>query len=430
MVFVLYTTCNDFDSIALKKSLYQTYQNCKFFILDDSNDSKYKDEIDKFAYEYNIEVIRRKNRKGFKAGNINNFLMNRNDYDYFVLLDSDEIIPKDYILKVLPYFSNKKVGIVQCNNKCNRQNNYFDYLGSYVHNTQWNTEYVVRHSLGVVNCCGHGATISKKMYLDVGGFPELILEDWALTLNGLKFGYETVYAPEIVCWEEFPTNYLAFKKRNYRWTQGGVQCFSKIGWKLIFFNSCPFFRRLDLLLTQTNYFISIGSLIIVLSTLSILAPMGFRFRYENWYVAVTLFFAIIPLLNCFIYYLGRVNFFKLIVILLFFYILYASLFVSVIISIFEALIGKKLNFVVTPKKETKRISFIDAIKFNIIELIVGVILIIALIISFIYIPNVNFFTYVWVIILIIPMFLTVPLTLMSNIKLKNKNHEMENKYVI
>lgn len=44
-----------------------------------------------------MEIVRRKNKKGYKAGNLNNYLAGRTDYDYFVVLDSDELIPPDYI---------------------------------------------------------------------------------------------------------------------------------------------------------------------------------------------------------------------------------------------------------------------------------------------------------------------------------------------
>jgi len=49
-----------------------------------------------------------------RAGNLNNWLKGRKDYDYFVVLDSDEIIPPDYIEKVLKYFAyDQSCGAVQ-----------------------------------------------------------------------------------------------------------------------------------------------------------------------------------------------------------------------------------------------------------------------------------------------------------------------------
>lgn len=110
---LLYCTRNDFNRDALLKCMAQKYKNVKTVILDDSDDEEYLNEIDLFANEFDVEVVRRKEKTGFKAGNLNNYLRNRNDYDYFVVLDSDEVIPCDYINKVLKYFTyDKKCGAV------------------------------------------------------------------------------------------------------------------------------------------------------------------------------------------------------------------------------------------------------------------------------------------------------------------------------
>ena len=86
-VILVYCTCNDFDENSLLKSMKQDYKNFKTVILDDSNDENYKKLIDEFSAKNNVEVVRRDNRIGFKAGNINNYLMKeevKNSYDYVV----------------------------------------------------------------------------------------------------------------------------------------------------------------------------------------------------------------------------------------------------------------------------------------------------------------------------------------------------------
>lgn len=73
-VLLLYCTCNDFNGTALLKSSKQDYENSKVVILDDSSKPEYIAEIDAFAQQHNFEVVRRKEHKGFKAGNLNNYL--------------------------------------------------------------------------------------------------------------------------------------------------------------------------------------------------------------------------------------------------------------------------------------------------------------------------------------------------------------------
>ena len=114
-VLLLYCTCNDFNAAALSACRKQDYPDFKTVILDDSSDPSCLAEIDAYRCKHaNVEVIRRTDRTGYKAGNLNNYLAGRTDYDYFVVLDSDEVIPPDYIRQVLKYFAyDKNCGAVQ-----------------------------------------------------------------------------------------------------------------------------------------------------------------------------------------------------------------------------------------------------------------------------------------------------------------------------
>ena len=76
---LLYCTCNDFNAEALSACMKQKYKNFRTLILDDSSDEEYRVRIDRFAAERGIEVIRRADKKGFKAGNLNNCLSGRTD---------------------------------------------------------------------------------------------------------------------------------------------------------------------------------------------------------------------------------------------------------------------------------------------------------------------------------------------------------------
>ncbi|MDE5545793.1 MAG: glycosyltransferase [Malacoplasma sp.] len=422
LVYVLYCTCDDFDENSLLKSMNQKYKNCKFFLLDDSKTDSYKKKVDEFSKKYKIEVIRRENKKGYKAGNINHFLKNDKKYDYFVILDADEIIPSDFIGKSLLYFmEDSQIGIVQAKNLCNRQKNLFDYVGSYIHNFQWQVEHNVRNRIGINNLYGHGAIIKKECYEAANGFPEVVSEDWALTYKALQNNFIVVYANNIVCYEEFPSEYISFKKRQYRWSQGTVEVFKLFGLKTLFNNKIPFFRRIDTSINLTFFIVTTSSTLLILFNLMILCPLGFSFTFSDWYVVITLFFAIAPLINCFFFYLGKINFFKLLLIILFFYFIYSSLLVSTIFAIVSSFVKSKLKFFVTPKNKTNNsFSFWKAILLNIYEIIVAFILITVLILICC-LTNVNIMSFGWIILIIIPMFLSVIYSLISNLKISQKN---------
>ena len=72
-VAILYTTANDFVAASAESCLRQSYPNFMLYLLDDSSDESYKAMVDEFAARdpKRIQVVRRPDRKGFKAGNLN-----------------------------------------------------------------------------------------------------------------------------------------------------------------------------------------------------------------------------------------------------------------------------------------------------------------------------------------------------------------------
>ena len=114
-VLMAYCTCNDFDGRSLEESMKQTYPHVTTVILDDSTLEEYKNAVDEFAQKHGIKVVRRTDRKGFKAGNINHYFMSEEcknaGYGYYVILDSDEILPPDYVAESLKFFTPAKTWV-------------------------------------------------------------------------------------------------------------------------------------------------------------------------------------------------------------------------------------------------------------------------------------------------------------------------------
>ncbi|MBK8195815.1 MAG: glycosyltransferase [Lewinellaceae bacterium] len=77
-VAILYTTCNDFVEESVVSCVRQNYPNYTVYILDDSSRQEFEDRIDAFAAQYPglVRVVRRPDRKAFKAGNMNYGLAN------------------------------------------------------------------------------------------------------------------------------------------------------------------------------------------------------------------------------------------------------------------------------------------------------------------------------------------------------------------
>lgn len=412
-VSLLYCTCNDFNGEALEKCMHQDYPNCKFIILDDSKKPEYINAIDEFAGKHkNVEVIRRTEHRGFKAGNLNNYLMNRKDeYDYFAILDSDEVVPDDFVtdcLRFFNYYSN--VGIVQCSHKSTNNINPFMDLFHIGVDSHWPTYQTVKHHNGFMSLLGHGAVISKECIVAADYFDEVVAEDLVFCIRARTKGYMCAFNISTVCEEEYPIDYLAFKKRHNKWTQGNME-FIKCYTMPILKSKMNWFEKMDIFLFTYNLPLTAFFTLYILINISILPLLGYELHYPAWLIIPTIIFFIAPMANDFITYTftdKKLPFFHVLKYMFCTFILYGSMFwVSLKASFLGMLPKTKAKFLVTPK-DTHSISFKEAIDFNKDELIFAVIL------ASISIACAN--SVLPVLLILIPSVLCIWLTIMSNTK--------------
>ena len=163
-ILMAYCTCNDFDGESLRKSIKQSYKNFDVVILDDSTSEEYKEKVNEFALAHGIKVVRRPNRDGFKAGNINNCFFSKEcqeeGYGFYVILDSDEVLPENYLYESLKYFyAYDNIGLVQANHISDRNRNFFMKLFHVGVNSHWPTYQTMKHFYGFSTMLGHGAMI-------------------------------------------------------------------------------------------------------------------------------------------------------------------------------------------------------------------------------------------------------------------------------
>jgi cellulose synthase/poly-beta-1,6-N-acetylglucosamine synthase-like glycosyltransferase len=360
-VVMVYPTYNDFDSHSLLKSMKQDYPNCKAVILDDSTQEQYMREIDQFAAQYHVEVVRREGHEGFKAGNLNNYLQ-KATFDYFVILDSDEVIPTYFITRALDYFAQKpNVGILQANHIATRNRNRFMHLFSIGVDSHWPTYQAVKSHSGFLSLLGHGAMVSRQCYQAAGGFPHLVAEDLCFSIEARDKGYYVAFAPDITCEEEYPISYLAFKKRHSKWTQGNME-FIKRYTKRILYADMTWFEKLDIVLfTYSLPLTAFFALYIVINVI-LLPLVHYQLAYPVWLLIPTLVFLLAPMLNDIIYYGAKMNPFRLFWYLLHTFMLYGSMFFISLKSSLKSLFGKS-TFLVTPK-EQESVTFFQSLRAN------------------------------------------------------------------
>ncbi len=368
-VLMAYCTCNDFDGKSLEESMKQTYKNVKTVILDDSTEEGYKKAVDEFALKHGVQVVRRETRRGFKAGNINHYFQSKEcreqGYGYYVILDSDEILPPDYIYESLKYFyAYENIGIVQANHVSDRNRNFFMKLFHVGVNSHWPTYQTMKHFYGFSTMLGHGAMIKRDCYEKAGGFPPLVAEDLCLSIEARSAGYFVAFAPNIVCREEYPIDYVAFKKRHSKWTQGNLEFIKKYTGR-ISSSKMKWFEKMDIVLFTYNLPLTAVFAFFIFANLTI-APLLYidlGAVYAPWMIIPTVIFFFSPMLNDFITWAFRLNPLRTVVYTVSVVMLYGSMLTTSLVSALMGIFGKKARFIVTPKS-SQRIGLWFALKFQ------------------------------------------------------------------
>ena len=378
-ILMAYCTCNDFDGESLAKSVKQSYPNFDVVILDDSTSEEYKEKVNEFALAHGIKVVRRPNREGFKAGNINHYFFSKacreNGYDYYVILDSDEVLPENYLYESLKYFyAYDNVGLVQANHLSDRNRNFFMKLFHVGVNSHWPTYQTMKHFYGFSTMLGHGAMIKRACYEKAGGFPPLVAEDLCLSIEARNAGYFVAFAPNIICREEYPVDYVAFKKRHSKWTQGNLEFIKKYTGKIAA-SKMRWFEKMDIALFTYNLPLTAVFAFFIFANLMIAPLLGVDLgrAYALWMVIPTILFFFSPMLNDFITWAFRLHPLRTLVYTLSVVVLYGSMLTTSLISATKGIFGKKARFIVTPKSSQKMdVSF--ALRFQWRELVFSTLL--------------------------------------------------------
>jgi cellulose synthase/poly-beta-1,6-N-acetylglucosamine synthase-like glycosyltransferase len=237
-------------------------EKVSILILDDSDDDTVQ-EVDEIVGEYlqqhfNIEILRRASRIGFKAGALQAAL-ERTKEDFIAIFDADFIPPADFLLCTLPYFiRDERLGIIQSRwTHLNRDYNFLTRaiaLGIDVH---FFIEQTGRYAAGCFqNFNGSGGVLRKKAILQSGGWSaDTLAEDLDLSYRIQGQGYKVLYLKDLHSPGELPPTLPSFKKQQGRWANGSLRTARKILPGLLLDRKVGFKQRLQAFIHLTGFMI-------------------------------------------------------------------------------------------------------------------------------------------------------------------------------
>lgn len=300
-VAILYLTCDDFDPLACSSCLAQDHGPTRLIICDDSQRPESRRAIDAWiaARPEPIAVSRREGRLGYKAGNLNHAIATRVEEDFFVVCDADEIIPTDFVSRLLRYFAGPGIGFVQAGHEARSDcaTRFSAVLGPTI-KLFHDFCLAMRNRFGFVSCYGHGVMIRRSAWQAAGGFPEIVSEDLGFASRALEQGLRGVFVREVTAWEAFPPNYRAFLAKYARIAGGTVEYFRREYPRLLASRRAGLVEKLDVLLTFSYCFGGLVTLFNILGALSLglLVELEGQGHIALWVLAIWLLGPSTPLL--------------------------------------------------------------------------------------------------------------------------------------
>ncbi len=258
-------------------------------ILDDSTDETgelCRRKVEEYsALGFRIRHLQRQSRTGFKAGALEEGLMVASG-EFVAIFDADFLPPPDFARKILPYFADPGVGMVQARwGHLNRGYSALTRVQSIFLDGHFVIEQAARSGSGrFFNFNGTAGVWRKRCIEASGGWQhDTLTEDLDLSYRAQMGGWRFVFLPDVVAPAELPVEMNAFKSQQHRWAKGSIQTGLKLLPSIL---SSPLSVRIK---TEAVFHLTsnVAYLLMVAASLLYFPVMRIRERME-WHQLMTL----------------------------------------------------------------------------------------------------------------------------------------------
>lgn len=335
-------------------------------VLDDSTDNSIDIStacVEKYkALGHDISILHRTNRHDFKAGALAEGLKVCKG-EFVAVFDSDFIIPKNFLMETIHFFTGKKIGMVQCRwGFINEKESLLTRLQTTFLNGHFIIEHTARNRSGHFFNFNGTAGIWRKEAIDASGgwHGDTLTEDLDLSYRAQLAGWNFVYLRDLVAPSELPPTLDAFNGQQFRWVKGMTQVLIKM-LPVIWKSKISFMHKFD---ASCHLFSGAGYLFSVAISLLTVPVLYFTKEYIDanfMFIAMAFVFV-----NCFmiwIYYfvaeyeargLKKQTFTYPSLLML----LSIGFAVNGLHAVKEAVTGKKTPFIRTPKFNNKLTKYV------------------------------------------------------------------------
>ncbi len=209
-------------------------EKMRIMVLDDSDDDTIDllhSTVDSYKKDgFNIEHVRRGTRKGYKAGALK-YAMQTTDTDLVAIFDADFIPPTWFLKKAIPHFSQNNIGLVQCRwGHVNENYSAITQAQALSLDFHFLIEQKAKSNSHLfMNFNGTAGIWKRECIEDAGGWhTATLVEDLDLSYRAQMKGWKCVFLPDVVVDAELPVQMNAAKRQQFRWAKGSIQCAIKL----------------------------------------------------------------------------------------------------------------------------------------------------------------------------------------------------------
>ena len=207
-------------------------------VLDDSTDETQgiaRACVDRYRAEgLDIVYVHRTNRKGFKAGALENGLATARG-ELVAVFDADFIPEADFLRRTVDFFTDPGIGMVQARwGHLNRDYSVLTQAQAILLDGHFVIEHTARNRSGrFFNFNGTAGIWRRTAIADGGGWQhDTLTEDLDLSYRAQMKGWRFVYLFDLVTPAEVPVEMNSFKSQQHRWAKGSIQTALKL-WPLV-----------------------------------------------------------------------------------------------------------------------------------------------------------------------------------------------------
>lgn len=329
----------------------------KIMVLDDSDDDTVEllsDLVTHYKKKgFDIAHIRRGTRKGYKAGALK-YAMKLTDTEFVAIFDADFIPPPWFLKKTIPYFVKPEIGLVQCRwGHVNENYSAITQAQALSLDFHFLVEQKAKSNSHLYMNFNGTAGIWRTICIeDAGGWhSSTLVEDLDLSYRAQMKGWKCVFIEDIVVEAELPVQMNAAKRQQFRWAKGAIQCAIKLLGDILTKKHIPLETKTQAFVQLTRH-ISYPLILIQFLALPILLAANFNLYVVKYLPLLTVatYFAMGPAAYILVIYnLWRKNWKQKVKILPYLLIYSAGMSVNNTVAVFDAMFGKKNEFLRTPK---------------------------------------------------------------------------------